>query len=109
VLVRLVLWELDGSSTTIEELRDYLRQESVENFSKVEGLRLKLWISDRERNRWGAVYLWDSEEASRQQLPAKARQITGKDPDFVEIFELEASTEGVSAIEALSRRGLAFD
>jgi len=109
VLVRLVLWDLDGSSTTIDELRDYLREESVDNFSRVEGLRLKLWVSDRERNRWGAVYLWDSEDASKQPLPAKARQIIGKDPDFVEVFELEASTVGVSPVEALSRLGLAFE
>ena len=109
MLVRLVLWNLDGASTTIEELRTYLRDTSVDAFSKVEGLRFKAWISDAERNRWGAVYLFDSAEAAEQALPAKARELIGKDPDVVEVFDLEATTEGISEIEGLARLGLAFE
>jgi hypothetical protein len=106
--VRVVWWEIDGSGTTIAELREYLRGESVDAFGAVEGLRLKLWIADEERNHWGAVYLWESEEASRQPLPSRARQIIGKDPDFEEWFDLEASVEGAFAEALLSRRGSAF-
>jgi hypothetical protein len=106
--VRVVWWELDGSQTTIAEMREYLRDESVDAFGAVEGLRLKMWIADEERNRWGAVYLWESEEAGRQPLPSRARQLIGKDPDFEEWFDLEASVEGVYAEEPLSRRGAAF-
>ena len=46
MLVRLVLWSLADSKTTIEELRRYLRDESVEAFADVPGLRFKAWISD---------------------------------------------------------------
>lgn len=106
--VRLVLWDLDGS-ITIDELRTYLRDESVDSFSKVEGLRLKMWISDRERNRWGAVYLWDSAESAQQPLPGKARQLIGKAPDVDQFFDLEATAEGISQTEALSKLGLAFE
>ena len=106
--VRVVWWELDGSETSIAQLRDYLRDESVDAFGAVEGLRLKLWIADEERNRWGAVYLWESEEAGRQRLPSRAREIIGKDPDFEEWFDLEASIEGGVADAPLSRRGAAF-
>jgi hypothetical protein len=106
--VRVVWWELDGSDTTIAEMREYLRDESVDAFGAVEGLRLKLWIADEERNRWGAVYLWESEEAAGQPLPSRARQIIGKDPDFEEWFDLEASVEGSYAEPLLSRRGAAF-
>ena len=106
--VRVVWWDLDGSQATIAELRDYLRDESVDAFAEVEGLRLKLWLADEERNRWGAVYLWESEEASRQTLPSRARAIIGKDPDFEEWFELEASVEGAFSEALLSRRGAAF-
>ena len=106
--VRVVWWELDGSETSIAELRDYLRDESVDAFGAVEGLRLKLWIADEERNRWGAVYLWESEEAGRQRLPSRAREIIGKDPDFEEWFDLQASVEGVFSEALLSRRGAAF-
>jgi hypothetical protein len=44
VLVRLVLWNLADSKTTIGELRRYLRNESVDAFSAVAGLRYKAWI-----------------------------------------------------------------
>jgi hypothetical protein len=37
VRVRVVWWDLDGSAT-------------------VDGLRLKLWIVDEERNRWSAAF-----------------------------------------------------
>jgi hypothetical protein len=106
--VRVVWWDLDSSQATIPELRDYLRDESVDAFARVEGLRLKLWLADEARNRWGAVYLWESDEASRQTLPSRAREIIGKDPDFEEWFDLEASVEGAFAEALLSRRGAAF-
>jgi hypothetical protein len=106
--VRVVWWEIDGSGTTIAELREYLRGESVDAFGAVEGLRLKLWIADEERNRWGAVYLWESDDVPAQPLPSRAREIIGKDPDFEEWFDLEASVEGAFAEALLSRRGNAF-
>jgi hypothetical protein len=107
--VRVVWWELDGSQTTIGELREYLRDESVDAFGAVAGLRLKMWIADEERNRWGAIYLWESQDAGRQPLPSRAREIIGKGPDFEEWFDLEASVEGAVAGDApLSRRGAAF-
>ena len=109
MFVRLVLWDLNGSSTTIEELRAYLRDESVDVFDGTSGLRLKLWVSDPEANTWGAVYLWESREAVTNQPPSRARELIGKDPDVVREFDLEASIEGAVAATELSRRGLAFD
>ena len=53
VLVRLVLWSLADSDMTIAELRRYLRDEAVDAFSEVPGLRLKLWLSDEVTDRWG--------------------------------------------------------
>jgi trans-2,3-dihydro-3-hydroxyanthranilate isomerase len=108
MIVRIVWWDLAGTATTIEALREYLRGESVDAFGAVEGLRLKLWIADPERDRWGAVYLWESREASQQTLPSRVREIIGKGPDFEEFFELEASVEGVFAEALLARRGAAF-
>ena len=109
MLVRFVLWNLADSKTTIEELRRYLRDESVDAFSDVRGLRFKAWISDEVTERWGAVYLWESPEASEQELPSRARELIGKDPDIVEVFEVEATIEGRYAVEELSRLGLAFE
>jgi hypothetical protein len=109
VLVRLVLWNLADSKTTIAELRRYLRDESVDAFEDVPGLRFKAWISDEVTDRWGAVYVWESREAAEQELPSRARELIGKDPDLGEEFDVEATVEGRYAIDELSRRGLAFE
>jgi len=109
VLVRFVLWNLADSKTTIEELRRYLRDESVDMFAGVEGLRFKAWISDETTERWGAVYVWESAEAARQELPSRARELIGKDPDIAEEFDVEATIEGRFEFEGLSRLGLAFE
>jgi hypothetical protein len=109
VLVRLVLWNLADSKTTIGELRRYLRDESVDAFSEIRGLRFKAWISDEATERWGALYVWESAEAARGELPSRARELIGKEPDIAEEFDVEATVEGVFEIEELARRGLAFE
>jgi putative monooxygenase ydhR len=105
-VVRLVLWNLADSQTNIEELRRYLCDESVEQFATVPGLLFKAWISDETTERWGAIYVWESREASEQPLPSKARELIGKDPEIGEVFDLEAT---VSVAPVLARLGLAFE
>jgi hypothetical protein len=109
MVVRIVLWSLADSKTTIEELRRYLRDESVDAFAKVEGLRFKAWISDPAGERWGAFYLFESVEAAEQPLPGRVRDLIGKDPDLTDVFDLEATIEGRYADDELSRLGLAFE
>ena len=109
MILRLVLWNLADSKTTIEELRRYLRDESVDQFAEVPGLRFKAWVSDEATERWGAVYLWESLQAAEQELPSRAGELIGKDPDIGEDFDVEATIEGRYAVEQLSRLGLAFE
>ncbi|HVM68496.1 MAG TPA: YdhR family protein [Gaiellaceae bacterium] len=109
MVVRIVLWNLADSMTSIGELRRYLRDESVDAFAEVPGLRFKAWISDESGERWGAFYLFESREAADQPLPSRVRELAGKDPDLVEEFDLEATVEGRYADERLSRLGLAFE
>ena len=109
MVVRIVLWNLADSKTNIEELRRYLRDESVDAFAEVDGLRFKAWISDAAGDRWGAFYLFESREAADQQLPGRVRELIGKEPDLVDEFDLEASIEGRFADEQLSHLGLAFE
>jgi hypothetical protein len=109
VLVRFVLWNLADSKTTVAELRRYLRDESVEEFEEVPGLRFKAWISDETTERWGAFYLWESAEAAANEPPSRASELIGKDPDIGETFDLEATIEGRFEFEELSRLGLAFE
>jgi hypothetical protein len=72
-------------------------------------LRFKAWISDEATERCGAVYLWESAEAARQELPSRARQLIGKEPTIGEEFDVEETIEGAFAVEELSWRGLAFE
>jgi Putative mono-oxygenase ydhR len=109
MVLRFVLWNLADSKTTIGELRRYLRDESVDEFADVPGLRFKAWISDEGSERWGAIYLWESAEAAEQAVPSRARELIGKDPEIGETFDVEATIEGRFVLEELSRRGLAFE
>ena len=106
MLVRLVLWSVADSQTNVGELRRYLQDEAVDAFASVPGLLFKAWISDEVTERWGAIYVWESKEDSMQELPSRARELIGKDPDVVEMFDLEAS---VSVSSELARLGLAFE
>ena len=106
MLVRFVLWNLADSQTTVAELREYLRNEAVDAFADVPGLLFKGWISDEGGERWGAVYVFASAAAADQPLPSRARELIGKEPDIVELFDLEAS---VSVAPDLDRLGLALE
>jgi len=105
MVIRLVLWNLADSPLSVGELRRYLQDEAVAKFEEVPGLLLKLWVSDEATERWGAIYLFESQEASEQPLPSRARELIGKEPDLVDVFDLEAS---VSVASPLARLGLAF-
>lgn len=109
MLVRIVLWSLADSKTTIPELRRYLADEAVDRFEEVPGLRLKTWIADEATERWGAVYLFEDAESAAAPMPSRARELIGKEPDLVEEFDVEATVEGRHADDELIRRGLAFE
>jgi hypothetical protein len=109
LFVRLVLWNLADSKTSIAELRRYVRAESVDEFAEVPGLRFTAWISDEATDRFGAIYVWESRDVADQPLPGRLRALIGKEPEIGEEFDVEATIEGRYAVEELSRRGLAFE
>jgi Putative mono-oxygenase ydhR len=104
----IVWWDLAESDQTIESLRTYLLDESVAAFAEVPGLRFKMWIADRETNRWGAVLLFESAEAAAQPLPSRAASLIGYPPAESHVFDVEATVEGRYEDEQLALRGLAF-
>jgi trans-2,3-dihydro-3-hydroxyanthranilate isomerase len=106
VIVRFVLWSLADSHITIAELREYIRNEAAPAFSDVPGVLFKAWIADENTERWGAIYVFANADAADQPLPSRARELIGKEPDIVEIFDLEAT---VSVSDQLDRLGLAFE
>jgi trans-2,3-dihydro-3-hydroxyanthranilate isomerase len=103
-----VWWDLSESAQTIDSLRAYLRDQSVDAFAEVPGLRLKTWIADSETQRWGAVILWESTEASEGPVPSRAAELIGYPPTEVHTFDVEATVQGRYEYKDLDRRGLAF-
>jgi hypothetical protein len=106
MVVRLVLWSLADSKSTVAELRRYIRDEAADAFAEVPGLLLKAWVSDETTERWGAFYIWESGAAAAQPLPSRARELIGRDPDIAEEFDLEAT---VSVSSRLAGLGLALE
>ena len=108
VVVRLVLWNLADSLThdrrvaraTCATSRS-MRSRRCQVCSSRPGSRT------RTTERWGAFYVFESREAAEQQLPSRARELIGKEPDIVEIFDLEATV--LDAAELRSTSALAFE
>nr|WP_202524215.1 hypothetical protein [Kitasatospora sp. SID7827] len=97
------------SEQTVESLRGFLREEAVDRFARVPGLRLKFWISDAAAGRWGAVLLWESRQAAEAPLPNLAGPLIGYPPTERYAFAVEATVEGAFAAAALAGRGLALE
>jgi hypothetical protein len=74
VLVRLVLWNLADSKTTIEELRRYLPELPAGD----------AWISDETTERFGLISFSDPPPDVD-----KIRDLIGKEPEIGEEFDVE--------------------
>ena len=72
--VRLLLWSLADSKSTLDELRAKLPE-------LPEGDH---WISDPAGERFGLITYHDADDASRQ-----ARDLIGRDPDVGDEFDIE--------------------
>ncbi|MFD5337049.1 hypothetical protein [Streptomyces hawaiiensis] len=102
-------WDLTGSGQSIDSLRVYLRDEGVEPWTQIPGMRLKFWISDRATNRWGAVVLWDSDADPTAPLPPnRAAELIGFPPTVRMMSDVEAIVEGLHSGQP-AERGLAFE
>lgn len=106
--VTVVWWDLSRSAQTIASLRAFLRDEAVDRFAQVPGLRLKLWISDEDNNRWGAVMVWESARAAAAPLPTRAAELIGYPPTLRNEFDVEATTEGIYETVRLAGLGRAL-
>ena len=76
MIVRLLLWNLADSKTSLEELRARLEPDPS-----------RTWISDETTERFGVVEMWDDEPG---EFPVEIRDLIGKDPEIAEEFEVEA-------------------
>jgi hypothetical protein len=75
VIVRLLLWSLADSKTSLDELRTRLEPQSN-----------RTWISDETTERFGVVETWDDKAG---EFPVEIRDLIGKDPEIAEEFDVE--------------------
>jgi hypothetical protein len=76
MIVRLLLWNLADSKTSLDELRP--RLQPAPN---------RTWISDEATERFGVVETWDAEP---DEFPKEILDLIGKDPEIAEQFDVEA-------------------
>jgi hypothetical protein len=110
----IILWDLSHSEQTVASLRAYLRDYAVDAYSHVPGLRQKIWISSTgpDGEIWGAVYLWDDKEAvyGRPPIASRVVELIGYLPTSRQYFGVEAATEGLSGVGALTAGlGMAYE
>lgn len=87
--VSIVWWDLPESGPTIDALHADLSDTAVGEWERVPGLLLKVWIADRDTNRWGALMVWA--EDPPQMLPAnRAAELIGLPPSRREGFTAAA-------------------
>jgi hypothetical protein len=104
--VDIAWWELDGSNQTIHSLREDLDDGTASDWARVPGLRMKLWIADRQKNRWGAVMVWESGRPTDWPWPAnRAAELIGRPADHRTQFEVEFAVEGGRSLELDSGLG----
>ena len=75
MIVRLLLWNLADSMTTLDELRTRLPDEPN-----------RTWISDEVTERFGVIERLGREP---EDFPQEIRDLIGKDPDIAETFDAE--------------------
>lgn len=93
--VDVVWWDLRDSTQTVESLRARLKEEGVEAWADVPGLREKFWVSDLDKGRWGAVMIWESERPDAAALPPnRAGELIGYPPTHRSRFDVEAVIAG---------------
>jgi hypothetical protein len=76
VIVRLLLWSLADSKSTLEELRPRLKPSPN-----------RTWISDEATERFGVVETWDKEPG---EFPRAIVELIGKEPEIAEEFDVES-------------------
>jgi heme-degrading monooxygenase HmoA len=90
--VQVVSYALDGMPEG-----DYLdlANDLAPSFSGIPGLQAKIWLDDPDRDRYGALYLWDDKAAMERFL--QSNLFEGTNPEFVDV-----ESEGFAILENLT-------
>ena len=110
MIALLMLADLSATHGTLDALRMYIAERSVPKYRQMDGLRLKVFLSDARGDAFGALYLFETEQALEAVLPelgSSVRERWGVTPRF-QWFEVEAIVQGRHTTPDLSRVGQAM-
>ena len=110
MIALLMQFERGATYGSLDGLRTYIAQRSVPKYREMQGLRLKIFLSDSEGDTFGALYLWETESALEAALPelgTSVRKRWGIEPRM-QRFMVEAVVEGRHSTPDLSRVGQAM-
>ncbi|RLK59472.1 hypothetical protein [Actinokineospora cianjurensis] len=108
--LQIVAWDLSRSQATVEGLRGYLKDYAVDAYSTLDGMAMKVWFGNPEKQVWGAVYLWDSlEHAHGITTVTRVVDLIGYPPTSVSVFPVEAISRGRSRHDVIVGLGLALE
>jgi len=110
MIALLIQSDLSPTHGSIDALRAYVAGESVPKYREMEGLRLKIFLSDEASDSFGALYLWESEAALEAALPRLGSSVRERSGGAFrwQRFEVEAIVEGRHHTPDLSRVGAAL-
>ena len=78
MIARLALWTLADSQSTLAEIRPQLPLDTSE-----------VWFSDDASERLGSFAVFPDAEAATAPFPEHLRELIGKEPDVIELFDVE--------------------
>ncbi len=104
--VRIVTFHLNGITP---ELFEQHCEQIADGFNEWPGLVAKVWLSDRETNTYGGVYLFESRAAADRSRTTDTFAGMCQNPGFADLSVREYATlEGPTAITASALRPLPF-
>ncbi|HET8584465.1 MAG TPA: hypothetical protein VJP39_07715 [Gaiellaceae bacterium] len=77
-VARFVLWSLADTGVSLDDVRAELPHDTNET-----------WFADAHTERLGAFAVFADADAASEPLPRNLRELIGKDPDIVELFDVE--------------------
>ena len=77
MVARFVLWSLADTGVSLAVVRDELPDNDNET-----------WFADENTERLGSFAVFADAEAAAEPLPENLRELIGKEPDLVELFDV---------------------
>jgi hypothetical protein len=78
VVARLLLWSIADAPVSLDEVREAIPESER-----------AVWFTDEATERVGSFTVFADADAAAEPVPRQLRELIGKDPDIVELFDIE--------------------